>query len=80
MIFDTGTYISNDVNNYLHLPTLQTERMFVNTFGYCNTEPRTVDVVPGKVIVNSKLVVIEVLFATYICSDVIWSKCSKCLT
>ena len=54
--------------------------MFVNTFGYCNAEPRTVDVVPGKVIVNSKLVVIEVLFATDICSDGIWSKCSKCLT
>ena len=75
MIFDTGTYITNDVNNYLHLITLETERIFVNTFGYCDAEPRTIDFVPEKVIVNSKLIVIEALFATYICSDVIWSKC-----
>ena len=34
--FDTGsqkTYVTNDVKKYLNLPTLRTERIFVNEFG-----------------------------------------------
>ena len=60
MIFDTGTYV----------------RMIFDTrFGYCDTEARPIDVVPEKFIVNGKRIVIEALFATYICSDIIWPKC-----
>ena len=71
IIFDAGsekTYATNDVKKYLHLPTLGTERIFVNTFGNYDSEPRTVDVVPLKFIANGKTIVIESLCATYICS------------
>ena len=78
MIFDTGTYVTNDVDSHLHLPTLRTERIFLNTFVYCDSKPRTVDVVPGKFIVNGKLIVTEALFATQICSDITWPTCQKC--
>ena len=63
IIFDTGSqknYVTNDVNKYLHFPTVRTERSFVNTFGNYGSEPRTVDVVPLKFIVNGKI----------ICSDI----------
>ena len=78
MIFDTGTYVTNDVDSHLHLPALRTERIFLNTFVYCDSKPRTVDVVPGKFIVNGKLIVTEALFAAQICSDITWPTCQKC--
>ena len=73
IIFDTGsqkTYVTNDVKKYLHLPTLRTERIFVNTFGNYDSEPRIVDVVPLKFFFNGKTIVIEALCAPYICSDI----------
>ena len=71
--FDTGsqkTYVTNDVKKYLHLPTLQTERIFVNMLGNYDSGPRTVDVAPLKCIVNGKTTVIESLSGPYICSDI----------
>ena len=73
IIFDTGsqkTYVTNDVKKYLHLPTLRTERIFVNMLGNYDSEPRTVDVGPLKCIVNGKTIVIESLSGLYICSDI----------
>ena len=73
IIFDTGsqkTYVTNDVKKYLHLTTFRTERIFVHTFGNYDSEPRTVDVVLLKFIVNGKTIVIEALFAPCICSDI----------
>ena len=73
IIFDTGTqktYVTNDVKKYLNLPTLRTERIFVNTFGNYDSKPRTVDVVPLKFIVKGKTIFIEALCAPYICSDI----------
>ena len=73
IIFDTGnqkTYIINDVKKYLHLPTLWPEQLFVNPFGNYDSEPRTVDFVPLKCIVNGKTIIIEALCTPYICSDI----------
>ena len=64
------TYVTNDGTNDLHLPTLRTERIIVNTFVDCDSEPRTVDVVSLKFIVNHKSMAIEALSATYICCDI----------
>ena len=73
IIFGTGsqeTCVTNYVKKYLHLPTSRKEQIFVNTFGNYDSEPRTVDVVPLKFIVNGKTIVIEALRATYICSNI----------
>ena len=73
IIFDTGsqkTYVTNDVKKYLNLPTLRTGQIFVKTFGNYHSEPRTVDAVPLKFIVDGKKVVIEAMCAPYICSDI----------
>ena len=40
------------------------------TFGNYDPEPRTVDVVPLKFIVDGKAIVIEALSPPYICSDI----------
>ena len=73
IIFNTGsqkTYVTNDVKKYLNLPTLWTERIFVNTFGNYDSKPRTVDIVPLKFIVDGKTIFIEALCAPCICSDI----------
>ena len=49
---------------------MRKERIFVNTFWNYDSEPRTVDVVPLKFIVNDKTTVIEALRVPYICSDI----------
>ena len=80
MIFDTGsqkTYVTNEVRNFLQLPTLRTENIFVNTFGNHDTKPKTVDVVPLKFIVNGKVIVIEALCSPCICSDIFAQNVSK---
>ena len=38
-------------------------------FGNYDSEPRTVDVIPLKFIVNVKTIVIEALYSPHICSD-----------
>ena len=58
ILFDTGSH-----KKYLHLPTLRTERVFVDTFGNYDSEPRTVDADPPKFIVNGKTIVIEALLS-----------------
>ena len=73
IIFDTGrqkTYATNDIKKYLNLPTLRTGGIFVNTFGNYHSEPRAIDAIPLKSIVDGEKIVIEALCAPYICSDI----------
>ena len=62
--FFTGsqkTYVTKHVKSYFHLLNFRTERIFINTFTNCDSEPRTVDVAPLKFIVFDKPIVIEAL-------------------
>lgn len=56
---------------------MRTERIFVNTFSNCDSEPRTVDVAPLKFIANDKPNIIEALFAPDICSGVFGQNIEK---
>ena len=51
VIFFTGsqkTYVTKHVKSYFHLLNFRTERIFISTFGNCDSEPRTVDIGPLK--------------------------------
>ena len=74
LIFDCGSqriYVSDKLRKQLKLPTLRSEKIFINTFGNKESVTKMIDVVPLKFVLKNEIIQIECLCTSLICNDIV---------
>ena len=74
MLFDTESqrsYIIDELRNYLKLTVLLKGHIFIKTFDKVEPTIKTVDIVQQKLSRTNKSVLIRVVCASFICSDIL---------
>ena len=74
LLFDRGSqrsYISEDLQKKLNLPTLRKENIAINTSGNKESKIQYIDVVPVKFILKGRILEIECLSTLFICAKIL---------